>query len=95
MSDACLQTLISRFPRLELSITRLYRNDPEFRAICEEMEVADAARARWRDLPERADEYAAIFDRLQDELLEHLTRKTRAEFLRPLQKGLKDNGRNS
>ena len=95
MADAYLQTLISRFPRLELSITRLYRKDPEFRAICEEMEVADAARARWRDLPERADEYEAIFDRLQDELLEHLTRKTRAEFLRPLQKGLKDNGRNS
>lgn len=95
MAHDYLQTLISRFPRLGPSITRLHRDDPEFRSICEEMEMADAARARWRDMPDRADEYHRIIDRLQDEFLDHLTRKTRAEFLKPLHEGMKDNGRNS
>lgn len=95
MAHDYLQTLISRFPRLELSITRLHRRDPEFRSICEEMEMAEAARARWKDVPDRADEYQRIFDRLQDEFLDHLTLKTREAFFRPLQHGMKDNGRNS
>ncbi len=77
MAGTYLQTLISRFPGLELSITRLYRDDPEFRSICEEIEMSDTALARWRDMPDRADEYQKIFDRLQDEFLDHLTRKTR------------------
>lgn len=51
MADTYLQNLVWRFPRLELSIKRLHREDPEFRSICEEMEMADSARDRWRDMP--------------------------------------------
>ncbi len=95
MDDTYLQTLFRRFPNLELSITRLYRADGEFRSIVEEMEMAETARERWRDMPQRFDEYQRIFDRLQDEFLDYLTRKTREAFFRPLKEGMKDNGRNS
>lgn len=95
MADTYLQTLISRFPQLELSIARLYRDNAEFRSICEEMEMADTARARWKDMPDRADEYQRIFDRLQDEFLDNLTRNTRETVVQPLQQGMNDNGRNS
>lgn len=95
VDDKYLQTLSRRYPNLELSITRLYRADNEFRSICEELEMAEAARDRWRDMPQRADEYQRIVDRLQNEFLDYLTRKTREAFLRPLTEGMKDNGRNS
>lgn len=95
MADEYLHTLISRYPQHELSITRLYRDNAEFRSICEELEMADTARARWRDMPDRSDEYQRIFDRLHDEFLDHLTPKTPDAFLRPLQQGMKDHDRNS
>ncbi len=95
MAGTYLQTLISRFPGLELSITRLYRDDPEFRSICEEIEMADTARARWKDMPDRADEYQRIFDRLQDEFLDHLSRKTRVAFVQSIKQGISDDGGNS
>ncbi|WP_209507302.1 hypothetical protein [Ruegeria sp. HKCCSP335] len=95
MEDKYLQTLFRRYPNLELSIKRLHGADEEFRSICEEMEMAETARDRWRDIPERADEYERIVDRLQDEFLDYLTQKTREAFLRPLKEGMKDNGRNS
>ncbi|RYH06633.1 CoA transferase [Tropicimonas sp. IMCC6043] len=94
MAGTNLQTLISRFPGLELSITRLYRDDPEFRSICEEIEMADTARARWQDMPDRADEYQRIFDRLQDEFLDHLSRKTRVAFVQSIKQGISDDGGN-
>lgn len=95
MAHGYLHTLISRFPRLELSITRLHRDDPEFRSICEEMEMADAARVRWRDMPDRADEYQRIFDRLQDEFLDDLSQKSREAFVRAVKQEARDDGRNS
>ncbi|MHC9235997.1 hypothetical protein ACX9MO_10150 [Pseudooceanicola sp. 502str34] len=90
-----LHTLISRFPGLELSIARLHRNDPDFRSICDEMEMADAARMRWNGQPDRADEYQKIYDRLQDEFLDHLSKKTRIAFAQSIQQRNSDNGRNS
>ncbi|MBB93712.1 MAG: hypothetical protein CML68_03775 [Rhodobacteraceae bacterium] len=95
MAGTYLHTLIARFPGLELSITRLHRDDPDFRSICEEMEMADVARARWRDMPERADEYQKIFDRLQDEFLDHLSRKTRMAFVQSVRQRIGDDGGNS
>ncbi|MDK3075557.1 hypothetical protein QO034_21040 [Sedimentitalea sp. JM2-8] len=95
MDATYLQTLVRRFPDLELGIKRLHRDDADFQSICEEMEMAEIACDRWKDLPDRADEYQKIFDRLQDEFLDYLSGKTREAFLRPLQQGMKDNGRNS
>ena len=95
MADSYIETLIWRFPRLEMSIRTLHRDDAEFRSICEKMELAEIARQRCSDMPDRADEYRQIYDRLQDEFLDHLTRKTREAFFRPLQQGMKDDGRSS
>ncbi|GGE99061.1 hypothetical protein H1W37_18100 [Stappia taiwanensis] len=95
MADAYLQKLIWRFPRLEHSILALHRDDPDFRSICEELAIADTARERWKDLPERADEYEKIFERLQDEFLDHLDRKMRAAFVEPFKQRMKDDGRNT
>lgn len=95
MASTYLHTLISRYPELELSITRVYRDDPDFRSICDEMEIADTARARWNDVPDRADEYQKIFDRLQDEFLDHLSRKTRDAFFQPLKQRTGKDGGNS
>lgn len=95
MAGTYLQTLISRFPDLALSITRLNREDAEFRSICEEMEMAEAAHGRWQHMPDRADEYARIFDRLQKEFLHCLSRENRAALVREMKRRENDNGRNT
>ncbi len=74
MSDTYLQALISRFPALERAIARLHRDDPDFRSVCEEMEMAATARAHWRDMPDRAEEYGRILERLEKEFLEAVSR---------------------
>ena len=71
--DAYLRKLVGRFPERETETFRLCRNNPLFRSNCEEMEMADAARTRWKDMPERALEYKQILDRLEGEFLEHLS----------------------
>ena len=75
--SAYLHKLIGRYPERELEILRLFRDSSVFRSICEEMEMAEAAEARWIDIPERASEYRSILDRLRDEFLENLSGGTR------------------
>jgi hypothetical protein len=70
MSDTYLEALTSRFPTLERVIEQLHRDDPEFRSVCEEMEMAEMARARWKDMPDRAEEYGRILERLEKEFLD-------------------------
>ena len=70
--SAFLRKLIGRYPERELEILKLSRDNPVFQSICEEIEMAEAAEMRWKDVPERASEYREIIDRLQDEFLEHL-----------------------
>ncbi len=95
MPNAYLKILIAQLPSLEFCISRLHRDDPEFRSICEEMEMADAARTRWQHMPERTSEYQEICDRLRDEFLDHLSRHTGDAVQRSPQQGVKDHGRNS
>ncbi|WP_428644671.1 hypothetical protein [Roseibium sp.] len=73
MKTKFLHTFIGRFPDREREIALLERNNPAFRSICEEIEMAEVALAHWKDVPQRASEYQAILDRLQDEFLEHLS----------------------
>lgn len=70
MTNKYVQALILRFPALGPVITQLHHDDPDFQSICEEMEIADLARERWRDLPSRAEEYQLIMERLEKELLD-------------------------
>ncbi len=72
--DTYLRKVLVRFPERELEILRLFRNDPVFRSVCEEMEMAEVAQSRWKDIPERALEYGQILSRLEDEFLQHLSR---------------------
>ncbi|KUJ85245.1 hypothetical protein AVO45_17230 [Ruegeria marisrubri] len=95
MAKTYLETLIWRFPRLEKAIRTLHREDADFRSICEEMAIAEAARERWKDMPNRADEYQKIYDRLQDEFLDYLGRETRAAFVQSFKQRIKDDGRNT
>jgi hypothetical protein len=70
MADTYLEALTSRFPTLECAIAQLHRDDPKFRSVCEEMEMAEMARARWKDMPDRAEEYGRILERLEKEFLD-------------------------
>ncbi len=71
--SAYLRRLIGRYPEREFEILKLSRDNPVFRSICEEMEMAEAAEARWKDVPDRALEYREILNRLQHEFLEYLS----------------------
>lgn len=75
--DTYLRKMIGRYPEREFEILKLYRDSQVFRSICEEMEMADAAQTRWKDVPERALEYRQILGRLEHEFWEHLSSGTR------------------
>lgn len=67
MMDALLERLIERHPEEAEQIALQFRNDPVFRSICEEMEIAEQAMGRWKDVPARAAEYEEIFNGLSSE----------------------------
>ncbi|WP_424931870.1 hypothetical protein [Amaricoccus macauensis] len=70
MSDTHLEALISRFPAFADVIAGLHRDDPSFRSVCEEMQMAAIARSHWRDMPDHAEEFARIVERLEQEFLD-------------------------
>lgn len=57
---------LARFPQHELSIRRLYRQDPAFRGICDDYEDAVSAAELWES---RGDARAADYHRLAQEVL--------------------------
>lgn len=64
---------VGRFPDRELEIHRLCARQLEFRAACEDFADAVAAQERWRnadgDAASRADEYRALVEELETEIL--------------------------
>lgn len=90
MPDTYSKTLISRFPTLARAFARLHRDDPEFRSVCEEMEMAERAQARWSHMPDRAEEYRRILERLEKEFLDAVTREDRRVSQRPPEPGRLD-----
>jgi outer membrane protein assembly factor BamD (BamD/ComL family) len=71
-----LDLLLNRFPSHELAIRRLYRRDPEFRAVCDDYREVQRALQHWqaadRAAPERVAEYRQMLDELAAEALAFL-----------------------
>ena len=68
-----LQKLADQYPEKGSEIFRLAANDAEFCSICEEIDIADTARAVWKDMPERAREFEEILKDRMDEFWARLS----------------------
>jgi outer membrane protein assembly factor BamD (BamD/ComL family) len=68
-----IDLLVSRLPRHELAIRRLYVRDPEFRSVCDDCAEVQRALAHWQaadpPLPERVAEYRRMLEELEAEAL--------------------------
>ena len=68
-----IDLLVSRFPRHEFAIRRLYVRDPEFRSICDDYREVQHALAHWQAAdqaePERVAEYRRMLEELEAEAL--------------------------
>ncbi len=68
--------LVSRFPRQEFTIRRLYVRDPEFRAVCDDYgevrRVLEHWQAAGRMVPGRVAEYRRMLEELEAEALTFL-----------------------
>jgi hypothetical protein len=68
--------LVSRFPRHELAIRRLYVRDPEFRAVCDDYGEVQRALEHWRATDRtvvgRVAEYRRMLEELEAEALTFL-----------------------
>jgi hypothetical protein len=66
-----IDLLVSRFPRHELAIRRLYVRDPEFRAVCDDYGEVQRALAHWQAndhaVPGRVAEYRRMLEELETE----------------------------
>ena len=69
-----IDLLVSRFPRHELAIRRLYVRDPEFRAVCDDYGEVRRALEHWQatDQAGRAAEYRRMLEELEAEALTFL-----------------------
>jgi hypothetical protein len=68
---------MSRFPRHEFAIRRLFVRDPEFRSVCDDYGEVQRALEHWqaaaRPVPERVAEYRRMLAELEAEALGMLT----------------------
>jgi hypothetical protein len=66
-----IDLLVSRFPRHELAIRRLYLRDPEFRAVCDDYgevhRALEHSQAADQAVPDRVAEYRRILEELEAE----------------------------
>lgn len=71
-----IDLLVSRFPRHELAIRRLYVRDPEFRAVCDDYGEVQHALEHWQvadqPVPGRVAEYRRMLEELEAETLAFL-----------------------
>jgi outer membrane protein assembly factor BamD (BamD/ComL family) len=71
-----IDLLVSRFPRHELAIRRLYVRDPEFRAVCDDYGEVHRALKHWeatdQAVPGRIAEYRRMLEELEAEALAFL-----------------------
>lgn len=71
-----IDRLVSRFPRHELAIRRLYVRDSEFRAVCDDYGEVQRALEHWQAAdeaaPGRVAEYRRMLEELESEALTFL-----------------------
>ncbi len=75
--ESFLRELIECHPEKEADIIRLAEADECFRAVCEEIELAENARIHWQAMPARAREYEEILNDLRKEFWAQLARTVR------------------
>jgi hypothetical protein len=81
---APLDLIIARFPEHRDSLERLYIKGESFRSLCDDIRECLAALETWsrstaEDAPAYRKESAALFDELEEELLEDV--KNEGEFI--------------
>ncbi len=68
-----IDLLVSRYPRHEFAIRRLYLRDPEFRAVCDDYSEVQHALEHWQAadqaVPGRTAEYRQMLAELEAEAL--------------------------
>jgi hypothetical protein len=73
---ASIDLLVSRLPRHELAVRRLYVRDPEFRAVCDDYGEVQRALEYWQAsdqaVPGRVAEYRRMLKELEAEVLTFL-----------------------
>ncbi len=71
-----IEALVSRFPRYELAMRRLYAADPTFRAICGDYDEALRALRYWQADGAhsgcRIEQYRELLDDLEREILNNI-----------------------
>jgi len=71
-----IETLVSRFPRHELAMHRLYVADPTFRPICGDYDEALRALRYWQADSAysdcRIEQYRELLDDLESEILDNI-----------------------
>ena len=72
-----IDLLVSRFPRHELAIRRLYVRDPEFRSVCDDYADVERALEYWQAadpaVPERVTQYRQMLEELEAEVVTFLS----------------------
>lgn len=74
--ESFLRKLVERHPERGPEIIQLAGEDANFQSVCEEICMAESARARWEHLPARAREYEEILKELRREFWAQLSRST-------------------
>jgi hypothetical protein len=68
-----IDPLVSRFPRHEFAIRRLYDRDPAFREVCDDYAEVQRALEHWQaadeGVPERVAQYRRMLEELEAEAL--------------------------
>lgn len=75
--ETFLQKLVERHPEKGADIIRLAGNDECFRAVCEEIELAESATIYWKQMPARVLEYEEILNGLKIEFWTQLSQSSR------------------
>jgi outer membrane protein assembly factor BamD (BamD/ComL family) len=63
-----IDPLVSRLPRYEFAIRRLYLRDPEFREVCDDYAEVQRALEHWQAVDEGVPERVAQYRRMLEEL---------------------------
>lgn len=75
--ESFLKKLVEVYPEQGADIVRLAGTDEWFRSICEEIELAETARAHWNGMPDRVREYEDILEGLKKEFWTQLQPSSR------------------
>ena len=76
-----LETVAERFPEKKDALAKLFESNQSFQSLCDEYEACMVALRYWREssLPDAREflrEFSSLLGDLEEEILEHLNRRT-------------------